>query len=118
MFADQIKDVVDNVKGSLGGLIMGLDGIALDQYLSDKNELDVETVGMEFSYIMTQVRKAGESLELGGVNEMVIKAEGVTLLFRMLSDDYFMAIFLGVNANYGKTRFLMRLAEAKLRNEL
>jgi hypothetical protein len=49
---------------------------------------------------------------------VVVKAEGLTLLLRMLTDDYFMAIFLGSNANFGKTRFLMRLAEGKLRDEL
>lgn len=118
MFAEQIKNVVDNVNGGIGGLIMGLDGIALEHYLSDKKELDLETVGMEFSYILTQVRKAGEVLELGGVREMVVKAEGVTMLIRMLTDEYFLAVFLGANANFGKTRFLMRLAESNLRPEL
>lgn len=118
MFVEQIKSVVDNVNGGIGGLIMGLDGIALEHYLTDKKELDLETVGMEFSYILTQVRKAGEVLELGGVREMVVKAEGVTMLIRMLTEDYFLAIFLGANANFGKTRFLMRLAEGKLRPEL
>lgn len=118
MFAEQIKSVVDNVNGGIGGLIMGLDGIALDHYLSDRKELDVETVGMEFSYILGQVRKAGLTLELGGVDEMVVKAEGLTLLLRMLSDDYFMAVFLGANANFGKTRFLMRLAAGRLKDEL
>lgn len=118
MFAEQIKSVVDNVNGGIGGLIMGLDGIALEQYLSDSQELDTETVGMEFSYILSQVRKAGEVLELGGVSEMVVKAEGITLLLRMLTDEYFMAIFLKADAGFGKPRFLMRLAEDKLRPEL
>ncbi len=118
MFAQQIKNVVDNVNGGLGGLIMGLDGITLEHYLSGNNELDVETAGMEFSYILIQVRKAGEVLELGGVSEMVVKAEGITLMIRMLTDEYFMAVFLGKNANYGKTRFLMRIAESNLRPEL
>jgi predicted regulator of Ras-like GTPase activity (Roadblock/LC7/MglB family) len=118
VFAEQIKNVVDNVNGGLGGLIMGLDGISLEHYLAGSNELDVETAGMEFSYILTQVRKAGEVLELGGVNEMVVKAEGITLLIRMLTDEYFLAIFLGSTASMGKTRFLMRVAAANLRPEL
>ncbi len=118
MFAEQIKSVVDNVQGGIGGLIMGLDGISLEKYLVPNKELDLETVGMEFSYILTQVRKAGEVLELGGVNEVVVKAEGVTMLIRMLTEEYFLAIFLGTNANFGKTRFLMRMAEGRLRPEL
>ncbi len=118
MFAEQIKSVVDKVDGGIGGLIMGLDGIAIDQYVIGGKEFDVNTVGMEFSFILTQVRKAGETLELGGVTEMVIKAEGVTLVIRMLTEEYFLAIVLGSKANFGKTRFLMRLAESKLKAEL
>lgn len=118
MFAEEIKNVVDQVDGGIAGLIMGLDGIALEQYVTTGKEFDMNTVGMEFSFILTQARKAGELLEIGGVNELVVRAEGITLLTRMMSDDYFLAVALGPNANFGKTRFLMRMAEGKLRSEL
>lgn len=118
MFAEQIQKVVDNIDGGIGGLIMGLDGIAIDQYVAGGKDFDVNTVGMEFSYILTQVRKAGDILELGGVSEMVVKSEGVSLLIRMLTDEYFLAILLGPKSNHGKTRFLMRLAQSNLRAEL
>ena len=118
MFAEQIKNVVDNVDGSIGGLIMGLDGIALDHYISPEREFDVNTVGMEFSFILTQARKAGEILEIGGINELLVKSEGMTLVIRMITDEYFLAVVLNANANFSKTRFLMRLAESRLRPEL
>lgn len=118
MFAEQIKNVVDNVEGSIGGLIMGLDGIALEHYISPHREFDVNTVGMEFSFILTQVRKASEILEIGGVTEFLVKSEGMTLAIRMLTEEYFLAILLSADANFGKTRYLMRLAESKLRPEL
>ncbi len=118
MFAKQIQNVVDKVDGSIAGLIMGLDGIALEQYIVPSREFDMNTVGMEFSFILTQVKKAGEMLEIGGVSEMVVKAEGLTLLTRMVADDYFLAVVLAPAANFGKARFLMRLAEDKLRPEL
>lgn len=118
MFAEQIKNVVDQVDGGIAGLIMGLDGIALEQYVAAGREFDMNTVGMEFSFILTQARKAGELLEIGGVSEMVVKAEGLTLLTRMMTHEYFLAVVLGPKSNFGKTRFLMRMAETKLRPEL
>ncbi len=118
MFAEQIKIVVDQIDGSIAGLIMGLDGIAIDQYVAADREFDMNTVGMEFSFILSQARKAGELLEIGGVTEMLVKAEGMTLVTRMLTDEYFLAIVLGPKASFGKTRFLMRLAQDKLRPEL
>lgn len=117
MFAEQIKNVVEKA-GGIGGLVMGLDGIAIEHYVSAKREFDVNTVGMEFSFILTQARKAGEILEVGGVNEMVVRSEGMTLLIRMINDEYFLAVVLGADSNFGKTRFLMRMAETELRSEL
>jgi len=118
VFAERIQNVVDKIDGSIGGIIMGLDGIAIDEYVAKGKDFDVNTVGMEFSYILTQVRKAGEILELGGVSEMIIKSEGLTLLVRMLTEEYFLAILLTPKGSAGKTRFLMRLAESELRGEL
>jgi len=118
MFAEQIKIVVDQIEGALAGVIMGLDGIAIDQYVAEGKEFDMNTVGMEFSYILSQTLKAGAILELGGVREMLVKSEGLTLATRMLTSEYFLAVALSPSANMGKTRFLMRLAEDTLRPEL
>jgi predicted regulator of Ras-like GTPase activity (Roadblock/LC7/MglB family) len=118
VFSEHIKSVVDGVDGGIGGLVMGLDGIAVDQYVGQGQSFDVNTIGMEFSFILTQVRKAGEILEIGGVNEFVVRSEGVTLMIRMLNEEYFLAVVLGKGANFGKTRFLMRLASSRLRKEL
>lgn len=118
MFQEHIKSVVDGVQGGVGGLVMGLDGIPVDTYVKDGQRFDVNTIGMEFSFILTQVRKAGDILEIGGVNEFAVRSEGMTLIIRMLSDEYFLAVVIGTKANFGKTRFLMRMAESKLRAEL
>ena len=55
---------------------------------------------------------------IGGVSEMVVKSEGMTLLIRMLTDEYFLAVILPAEANFGKARFLMRMAEDGLRAQL
>lgn len=97
---------------------MGLDGIAVETYVRDGNGIDINTIGMEFSFILTQVKKAGQILRLGGVREFVIKAESVFLVIRMLNEEYFLAVVLRSEGNFGKCRFLMRLAEPRLRSEL
>ena len=118
MFADLLKKVVDNVDGGVGGVIMGLDGIAVETYTGQNQNVDPNTIGMEFSFILTQVRKAAEILEVGGLGEMAIKAERLTMVMKMLSEEYFFAILLSQGANFGKCRFLMRMATPKLLAEL
>lgn len=117
MFTEHLRKVVDNVEGGKGALIMGLDGIAVDTY-SREESFDVSTIGMEFSFILTQVKKAGDLLEVGGLSEFAVKAESMLMLIRMISDEYFLAVVLGAEGNYGKCRFLMRLAHPKLLEEL
>ena len=114
MFKEHIQAVVDRVDGGVGGVVMGLDGIQVETYVRDGQSADINTIGMEFSYILTQVRKAGQILELGGVKEFAIRAESLILVIRMVNDEYFLAVALRADGNFGKARFLMRIASPRL----
>jgi predicted regulator of Ras-like GTPase activity (Roadblock/LC7/MglB family) len=118
VFTKHIKQVVDNVDGGVGGVIMGLDGIAVETYVREGQKVDINTIGMEFSFILTQVKKAAEILEVGAMEEISVKAEQLLLVIRMLNEDYFMAIGLSADGNFGKCRFLMRIQAPKLIAEL
>ena len=85
MFAETLKKVVDGVDGALAAVVMGLDGIPVETYVKAADRIDVNTVGMEFSFILTQVRKAGDSLQVGGLEELSVKAQRLTLVCRMIS---------------------------------
>ncbi len=114
MFAEILKKVVDNVDGGLGAVIMGLDGIPVETYTRPPDRVDINTVGMEFSFILTQVRRAADSLKVGNFEELSVKAERLLLVTRMVSPQYFLAVALSPEGNYGKCRYLMRLASPKL----
>ena len=118
MFAEHLKSVVDRVDGGIGALLMGLDGIAIDTYIADGNKIDINTLGMEFSFILTQIKKAADILRLGGIDELVVRAESLYLCVRMISPEYFLAVVLGANGNFGKCRFHMRMAHPKLAEAL
>jgi predicted regulator of Ras-like GTPase activity (Roadblock/LC7/MglB family) len=118
VFTEYLQKIVDNVEGGVGGLIMGLDGIAVETYVRDAQKFDINTIGMEFSFILTQVKKAGDILQIGGVSEFAVKAEQLIMVIRMLTDEYFIAIVLRSDGNFGKCRFMMRVTEPKLRAEL
>jgi predicted regulator of Ras-like GTPase activity (Roadblock/LC7/MglB family) len=119
VFGEHLKQVVDNTEGGVGALLMGFDGIAVEHYLREGGQkFDITTIGMEFSFILTQVKKAGELLKVGQLNEFSVKAESMTMLVRMINDDYFLAVVIGDGGNYGKCRFLMRMAHPRLLAEL
>jgi predicted regulator of Ras-like GTPase activity (Roadblock/LC7/MglB family) len=114
LFADTLKKVVDNLDGGIAAVIMGLDGIPVETYIRHNDRVDVQTVAMEFSFILSQVRKAGESLQVGGLEEVTVKAQRLLLVCRMLSPQYFVAIVMAPEGNFGKARFLTRLATPTL----
>ena len=118
MFRENLQKIVDNVDGGVAGLLMGFDGIAVESYMREGGDVDIQAVGMEFSFILTQVRKATEILEVGGVQEVVIRAERVTILIRVLTPEYFMALALSPQGNTGKGRYMLRVVAPKLQAEL
>jgi predicted regulator of Ras-like GTPase activity (Roadblock/LC7/MglB family) len=113
LFAETLRKVVDNVDGALAAVIMGLDGIPVDSYVRN-DRVDVTTVGMEFSFIIGQIKKAGESLQVGGLEELSVKAQRLVLVCRMVSPQYFVAIAMAPEGNFGKARFLARMATPAL----
>ena len=63
MFREVLQNAVDSTEGGVGGLLMGFDGIAVDQYVRDGSAFDVQTIGMEYSVILKQIQTAAEMLD-------------------------------------------------------
>jgi len=118
LFAETLRKVVDNVDGGFAAVIMGLDGIPVESYIRQNDKVDVNTVAMEFSFILTQVKKAGESLAVGGLEELTVKAQRLLLVCRMVSPQYFVAVVMAPEGNFGKARYLARLASPALNAQL
>src|SRR5260221_14641714 len=118
MFQENLKRLVAGTEGAMAGLLMGFDGIQVDSYTTPEAEVDINTVGMEFSFILTQVRKAAEILEVGGPQEIAIRADKLTVLMRVISTDYFVALAVRPEGNYGKGRYLLRVIAPKLAAEM
>jgi predicted regulator of Ras-like GTPase activity (Roadblock/LC7/MglB family) len=114
MFAEALRKIVDHVDGGIAAVLMGLDGIPVETYVRQRDKLDVTTVAMEFSFILGQVRKAGDSLQVGGLEELTVKAQRLLLVCRMITPQYFVAVALAPEGNFGKARFLARMAQPSL----
>ena len=118
MFAETLKKLVDNVEGGIAAVIMGLDGIPVETYVRQVDKVDINTVAMEFSFILGQVRKAADSLQVGNLEELSIKAQRLVLVCRMISPQYFVAIAMAPEGNFGKARYLARVSAPTLAAQL
>ncbi len=117
-FLEILKQAVDNVKGGIAGTIMAKDGIAIQNYVKDKAAYDMDSVGVEYGRILEATKNASSMLKLGEVEELSIAAEGSTVIIRLIDKDYFIAIVLGPEGNFGKARYYLKRAAAGVRKEL
>jgi predicted regulator of Ras-like GTPase activity (Roadblock/LC7/MglB family) len=119
MLFDTLRKIVEETPGATGAILMGFDGIAVMQYLAKGHEkVDIENIGMEFSFRFIELRNAAAALELGNVTDVTVKAESGTVLCRVLSDEYFAAVVLHDARHSGKGRWLLSSNAEQLVGEL
>jgi predicted regulator of Ras-like GTPase activity (Roadblock/LC7/MglB family) len=118
MFKEALRELVDRTDGGIAGLLMDSSGIALESYAKEGAPFDITTVGVEFSVVVGSIRRATEMLEAGEAHEVAVATDKMITLIRMLSDNYFLALAITPEGNFGKGRYLMRTAAPKLLAEL
>jgi predicted regulator of Ras-like GTPase activity (Roadblock/LC7/MglB family) len=118
MFRDSLQGMVDRLTGGVAGILMGIDGIAVDSYTKADETLDIQTVGMELSLAVGQMRKATEELAVGHLHEITLRSDNLIVLIHVLNEEYFVACAVKPDALFGKARYLMRLLVPQIQAEL
>lgn len=118
MFKELLESIIERTEGSLGALIMGTDGIAVEKVLGEAGmNANLDVAAAEFTSLVRSAQRAGKDTGLGGLRELVISLEGTTLLMRLLSRDYFVVLAISSHGNLGRGRFELRKAELRLAKE-
>ena len=118
MFKDLLESIIERTEGSLGALIMGTDGIAVEKVLGEAGmDANLDVAAAEFTSLVRSAQRAGNDTGLGGLRELVISLEGAVMLMRLLSRDYFVVLALNSQGNIGRGRFELRKAELQLAKE-
>jgi len=116
IFEEVLKDIALGVAGVQGAVIMGMDGIAIGEHIVDP-ACSIQTVGIEYANAIKSIQNASESLSAGRVQEVFIHTQSSLFILRLITDDYFIALALSPEANYGRARYLIRIALPKLAGE-
>ena len=118
MFKEVLETVIEHTEGSLGALIMGLDGIAVERSLKDEGEAaNLDVAAAEFTSLVRNAQRAGKDTGLGGLRELVISLDGAIVLVRLLGQDYFVVLAISPDGNLGRARFELRKAELQIASE-
>jgi predicted regulator of Ras-like GTPase activity (Roadblock/LC7/MglB family) len=122
-FRSILRSIVEECGGGLGAVLMGADGIPIEEYVTDRIpegplQEDVGSAGVEFSRILEEIRKAADALGGGAVHETVVTLARMSLVFRPIDGETFLALVLSTDGNLGKARYLIRRHLLAIRQEL
>ncbi len=118
MFAESLRKIVEEVPGGLGAVLMGYDGIAVDQHFRSVDGIDLTLVAVEYAAVLKEIKNAAQILRTGELEEVTIVTTCFNVLIRTLNDDYFVALTLEREGNTGKGRFLLLRESVPLREGL
>ena len=115
-FADILKEVVQGTEGALGALVVGVDGISVEEYSLD-NEIDLQSMTVEYATLLKEIERGSQSSQLGSTKEVTVIADKAMIMLRRLNEEYFMVLIIKPDGNFGKGRFLLRMSVPKLLKE-
>ncbi len=107
MFKEILGKIVSECAGGVGAILMGYDGIAIDEYVAEDVALDINLVAVEYSNVAKEIRKAADILETGDLQEVSIKTDQYYVVIYALTDEYFVALALQRDGNFGQGRYLL-----------
>jgi predicted regulator of Ras-like GTPase activity (Roadblock/LC7/MglB family) len=118
MFKEFLETIIECTDGSLGALIMGTDGIAVEKVLGEAGkEANLDVAAAEFTSLVRGAQRSGHDLGFGGLRELVITLDDLIVVMRLLNRDYFLVLALNAEGNVGRGRFELRKAEFQLAKE-
>ncbi len=115
-FSEILKEVVNGTEGALGALIVGLDGIPVEEY-SVSGEMDLQSMTVEYSSLLKEIEKGSQAAQVGSTREVSVIADKAMIVLRRLNNEYFFVLIIRPEGNFGKGRFLLRMSVPKLLKE-
>jgi predicted regulator of Ras-like GTPase activity (Roadblock/LC7/MglB family) len=118
-FREDLEGICGRVDGALAATLMGFDGIAIETaHAAPPDGIELQSLMIECSGILTQVRQAAESLQMGTASEVSIRTEKLVAVARPLTPDYFVLLAVSPDGNVGRARYELRIAGPKLAAQL
>ncbi len=120
MFKKVLHKAMTNTAGCFAVLVMGIDGITVEKVWQDAGyrQLDFEIAVAEYTIILKNANRINGDLKIGKLREMTFSTESAVFILRFVGQDYFLAMALSPEGNFGRGRYELLCAEILLEKEL
>ncbi len=117
-YKESLKTITESVGGGLAAIIMGYDGIPIEEYLVDSTQFDLQLLTVEYANLLRDIRHTVELLENGVMEEVSIATDRLRVLVRVINAQFFLVLVITGDGNYGKGRYLLSREALKLKDDL
>lgn len=109
-----------NTAGSLAVLVMGIDGIVVEKVWqnAESGQVDFEIAVAEYTVILKNANRINGDLKIGQLREMTFSTQSAVFILRFVGQDYFLAMALSPEGNFGRGRYELLCAGLLLEKEL
>jgi predicted regulator of Ras-like GTPase activity (Roadblock/LC7/MglB family) len=117
MFGELLESLLNKVEGTLGAIVMGMDGIPIEERHFDSGT-NIEALAAEYTPLLRASSATTQEMTLGSLDELIVSAGTRVIAVRMITAEYFLLVLLNKDGNIGRARFELRKAKYALRKEL
>lgn len=117
-YKQALKTITESVGGGLAAIIMGYDGIPIDEYLVDTTQFDLQLLTVEYANLLRNIRSTVDLLENGVMEEVSIATDRLRVLVRVINEQFFLVLVITADGNYGKGRYLLSREALILKDDL
>jgi len=118
MFGEILERIVASTNGGIAAYLMGYDGIAIDQFVRQSEDLDMQMLVVEYANVLKEIKNAVNTLNTGLMEEVAVKTDRYFVVLRTITDEYFVIFLIAREGNYGKGRYVLMRESGPLREGL
>ena len=117
VFQDSLRRIAERVEGTRAVSLLGLDGIAIDSYVSAEG-LPMDSLAAETGALVKAAHASRALTDHGAVNEITVASGRSASILCRVTEEYYLLLLLARDGNFGRGRFELRKAALVLEKEL
>lgn len=117
MFKQKLSNVVNNVDGSIGCLLIGFDGLPIDSVYRGEELPQMNAIAVEVSNLLAKFRRL-QAYDMGEINEVSITAGTVTALAKVVAEEYLLILAMTTEADVNRGKTMLRLIAPFVEKEM
>jgi predicted regulator of Ras-like GTPase activity (Roadblock/LC7/MglB family) len=117
VFQDSLRRIAERVEGTRAVSLLGLDGIAIDSYVSAEG-LPMDSLAAEAGALVKAANICRALADHGAVSEITLASGRSASILCRVTEEYYLLLLLARDGNFGRGRFELRKAAVVLEKEL